>query len=59
MKRDEILQTIRSLAKSQGFYSALLECIENATEEQNDQFFSHLEAMNLKDAVDLVIYLES
>ena len=58
MKRDEILQIIKELAKSQGFYSRLLQCIEESTDEDNEAFFSHLESLNLKDSVDLVIYLE-
>ena len=58
MKREEILQAIKSLAKSQGFYSHLLKCIEESPAEQQDLFFRHLESMHFKDVVDLVIYLE-
>ena len=58
MYREQILEAIRSLAKSQGFYSRLLECIEESSEEERNTFFTHLESCNFKDVVDLVIYLE-
>lgn len=59
MKREEIMQAIKELAKSQGFYSRLLHSIEEAAEETRNKFFSHLEAQNFKSTVDFVIYIES
>lgn len=58
MKREEILETIRSLAKSQGFYGRLYETIADGSEEAED-FLTLLEEKNFADAVDLVLYFES
>lgn len=58
MKRDEILGAIKALAKSQGFYGRLLKQIEKSPEKEREAFFSVLEAENLKDAVDLCLFLE-
>ena len=62
MKRDEILKVIGSLASSQGFYSRLY---SNLTElrmndpDEYDRIMTQLEEQNFKDAVDLVMYLET
>ena len=55
MNREEILKTIRSLAKSQGFYGRLLEAIE---EDDSDEFIQELIDQQFKDSVDLILYLE-
>lgn len=62
MKRKEILNVIKDLSKSQGFYGRLLNRLESAKSydpDAYDAFMSELEAQNFSDAVDLVIYLES
>ena len=51
MNKDEILNTIKSLAKSQGFYGRLLEQLNNETLE-------YLEEQGFKDPVDLILFLE-
>ena len=61
MDRTAILQTIRDLSKSQGFYGRLLRSLEDAEENNNEayeEFMSNLEAQNFSDPVDLVLYLE-
>lgn len=58
MKRDEILETIRSLAQSQGRYGRLLSNLENMPKELYNTVMADLEAQNFKDAVDLVLYIE-
>lgn len=58
MKRDEILETIRSLAQSQGSYGRLLQDLENMPKELYNTVMADLEAQNFKDAVDLVLYIE-
>ena len=58
MKRNEIMNTIRGLAKSQGFYGRLLEAIESLDKRKKETFFEMMEAKNFKDAVDLVMFLE-
>ena len=57
MKRDEILGAIKALAKSQGFYGRLLKQLEESPEKDRETFFSVLEAENLKDVVDLCLFL--
>lgn len=62
MSFDEILNVIKSLANSQGFYSRLYKNILDL--EENDPYsFSNLkesmENKNFKDPVDVVLYFES
>lgn len=58
MKKPEILQAIRSLAASQGFYGRLLMAL---TSDEPDcvAYLDYLEQQNFKDVVDLVMFLES
>jgi hypothetical protein len=56
MKANEILETIKMLAKSQGFYGRLLNAIE--TSEERESILAELESKNFKDPVDLVMFLE-
>lgn len=58
MKRDEILETIRSLAQSQGSYGRLLSDLENMPKELYNTVMADLEAQNFKGAADLVMYIE-
>ena len=62
MKRAEIMETIRGLAKSQGFYGRLQRQLEEMQEkwpEAYDRYMKELEKQCFVDALDLVIYLES
>ena len=56
MKANEILETIKMLAKSQGFYGRLLNAIE--TSEEGENLLAELESENFKDPVDLVMFFE-
>ena len=56
MKANEILETIKMLAKSQGFYGRLLNDIE--TSEERENILAELESQNFKDPVDLVMFFE-
>ena len=62
MNREQIMETIRQLANSQGsygrFYRALCEMRDNEP-DRFDKAMTMLEEKNFKDAVDLVMYLES
>ena len=58
MKRNEIMNTIRELAKSQGFYGRLLGEIESLNKRKKETFFEYMEARNFKDAVDLIMFFE-
>ena len=53
LNKEEILKIIKSLACSQGFYGRILKAIEN-----DGRCLEVLEKAKLKDAVDLVLYLE-
>ena len=62
MKFDEIVQTIKDLAKSQGFYGRLLYEIEDAKENDKEKYERikvTLEEQNFKDAVDMVLFFET
>ena len=62
MNREQIMETIRQLAHSQGsysrFYRDLCEMRDNEPERFNEAM-TMLEEKNFKDAVDLIMYLES
>lgn len=62
MDREQIFQVIRSLARSQGFYSRLLEQYSELRDndpEEFDRCMMVLEAQNFQDALDVVLYFES
>lgn len=58
MNREEILETIRSLAKSQGFYGRLLKILES-DELDALAYLELLEEQNFKDPIDLILFIES
>ena len=61
MNREQIMQVIRDLAKSQGCYCRLLQNIQELQAlqpERVDEFFTELEAQKLNDAIDLILYFE-
>jgi len=53
MDKNRILEIIKGLAKSQGFYGRLLKYIE-----ENPKYLDHLEQQNFKEPLDLILYLE-
>lgn len=57
MKKNEILELVKSLANSQGFYTGLYQFLNSNTLE-SEQYLDHLESKNFKDAVDFILYLE-
>jgi len=59
MKRDAILEVIKNLAMSKGFYSRLLMDIYYLEEDAREKFWEHMESLNLADALDVVLYFES
>lgn len=54
MTKEQILNTIKSLAMSQGFYGRLLRDIND-----DESILDELVAQNFADSLDLVMYLES
>ena len=62
MNREQIMEAIRQLAHSQGSYGRFYRDLCEMREEDPDRFeeaMTMLEDENFKDAVDLVMYLES
>lgn len=61
MDREQIMQVIRSLAKSQGFYGRLLYDIHELQKndpKEADRLLSVLEAQKFNDALDIILYFE-
>lgn len=59
MKREEIMETIKSLASSQGLYSRLYRDLMELDEEKYNEVMTELESQNFKDGIDLVMFIES
>ena len=58
MKRNEIIEWIKKLAASQGFYCRLLQAINSMNNNDREALFEHLEAQNFAGPVDLIMYIE-
>ena len=61
MKMEDILNEIRELASSQGFYDRLLasmETMEKMFPKDYEEVVKELESQNFQNAVDLVMYFE-
>lgn len=62
MNRDEIMDTIKMLASSQGFYSRMYSSLCEMRDNDPDEFdrnMTILEEQNFDDAVDMVMFFES
>ena len=57
MKKTEILQLVKSLANSQGFYTSLYQYLSEGSKESED-YLNMLEEKNFKDSIDLILYFE-
>ena len=58
MKKDVIIEWIKKLAASQGYYGRLLQAINDMDNNDRDALLSHLEAQNFAGPIDLVMYIE-
>ena len=58
MEREEIMETIKSLASSQGLYSRLYRDLMELDEEKYNEVMTELESQNFKDGIDLIMYIE-
>lgn len=58
MDYQAILQVIQDLAKSQGYYGRLLEAIQEADEDEIQELKESLEAMEFKDPIDFILWVE-
>lgn len=54
MNKKEIMKTIKSLARSQGFYGRLYETLKS-----NPEALEFLEKQNFKDSLEMVMFLEA
>lgn len=59
MTRDDILDAIRMLAQSQGFYGRLLMTLTSLDPDDFDRVMDDLESRHFADTLDLVMFLES
>ena len=57
MNKERILDEIRSLAASQGFYSRLYEALTDGS-KQADEFLTAMEEQNFGGVLDMVTWLE-
>lgn len=57
MTKTEILNILRVLSNSQGFYGRMYRILSDNSEDSNN-FLEKLENENFRDAVDLLTYLE-
>lgn len=58
MKRNEIIECIKKLAASQGFYCRLLQAINDMDNNDKNALFAHLEAQSFAGPVELIMYIE-
>ena len=62
MNAVQVIEVIKDLAKSQGFYSRMWQNIQEnilTDEEKYENFQQFCEQQNFKDAVDLVLFFET
>lgn len=62
MNAVQVIEVIKDLAKSQGFYSRMWQSIQEnilTDEEEYENFQQFCEQQNFKDAVDLVLFFET
>ena len=57
MSREEILSSIKNLARSQGSYGRMYQFLTSGSEEAEDML-QDLEDQCFKDTIDMVMYLE-
>ena len=58
MTMDDIMNTIKSLACSQGMYGRLLNAIQNLDKDDYNRLKEDWESRGFKDAVDFVLFIE-
>ena len=57
MNKEQILDAIRSLAASQGFYGRLYDRLSDGSDSAED-FLATMEEQNFGDVLDMVLWLE-
>lgn len=59
MKREEIMETIKNLASSQGLYGRLYRELMELNEDDYHEVMIELENQNFKGGLDLIMFIES
>lgn len=57
MTKQEILELVRTLASSKGFYTRLYQFLSEGSED-SEEYLSMLENKSFKDQIDLILYFE-
>ena len=57
MTKQEILELVRTLASSKGFYTRLYQFLSEESED-SEEYLSMLENKGFKDQIDLILYFE-
>ena len=58
MRVDDLIRVCKDLAKSQGFYGRLLAQLEEMDEQDLSDIDSAMQSANLKDDLDIILWLE-
>lgn len=58
MRVDDLIRVCKYLAKSQGFYGRLLARLEEMDEQDLSDIDSAMQSANLKDDLDIILWLE-
>ena len=58
MRVDDLIKLCKKLAPSQGFYGRLLKKLENMDEQDLSDIDSAMQSANLKDDLDIIMWLE-
>ena len=58
MRVDDLIRVCKVLAKSQGFYGRLLARLEEMDEQDLSDIDSAMQSANLKDDLDIILWLE-
>lgn len=58
MRVDDLIRVCKDLAKSQGFYGRLLARLEEMDEQDLSDIDSAMQSANLKDDLDIILWLE-
>lgn len=58
MNKEQILNAIKSLGQSQGFYARLYSDLMYAPETVRDSYLQNLEDEQFEDEVDMVMFIE-
>lgn len=58
MNREQIMNTFKQLAMSQGSYCRIVRELSEMSEEEYDEVMTSLESKNFKSPVDLILFIE-